>query len=312
MSCCPTRPASAATPRDAVPTTGEPSANPAATPADAIALKGGRFVMGTNDAILPDDGEKPARTVRVAPFRIDACTVTNERFAAFVAATGHRTDAEIYGWSYVFFSRLADPEGFRALPGAEWWRAVDGATWDAPEGPGSTLEGRGDHPVVHVSWRDATAFAAWAGGRLPSEAEWEFAAAGGLAQPRFPWGDAEPDDTGFLPCNIWQGRFPQRNTGADGHAGTAPARSFAPNGYGLYNMVGNVWEWTADAFRVRSLRRTARRREEAQGAERTYVLKGGSHLCHKSYCYRYRIAARSANTPDSTTAHAGMRLAYDV
>ena len=161
-----------------------------------------------------------------------------------------------------------------------------------------------------MSWNDAASYAAWVGGRLPSEAEWEHAARGGLGDVRFPWGDDEPDDTGYLPCNIWQGRFPQANSVADGHAGTAPARCFEPNGFGLYNMVGNVWEWTDELYRIRSLKKRVQERLKAMKGYR--LSKGGSFLCHRSYCYRYRIAARSGISPDSTAAHQGFRVVWDV
>lgn len=308
MSCCPSRPAEA---RPSPARVTVPRARKA-LPDTAIRLPGGKTRVGTSDTILPQDGEKPPRMVRVKPFAMDAIAVTVARFAEFVAATGHRTDAEVFGWSYVFHGFLPDADRHPPLPGAEWWRAVEGATWDHPEGPGSDVSDRGEHPVTHVSHRDARAFAAWAGGRLPTEAEWEHAAAGGLDAPRFPWGDREPDDRDFLPCNIWQGSFPRHDTGADGHVGTAPAQSFAPNGHGLYNMVGNVWEWSADRFRIRALGREAKAARAALGDEERYVVKGGSYLCHRSYCYRYRIAARTSNTPDSTTGHTGLRLAYDL
>jgi formylglycine-generating enzyme required for sulfatase activity len=188
---------------------------------------------------------------------------------------------------------------------------IDGAFWFSPEGPGSDVAGRDDHPVVQVSWSDAEAFAAWAGGRLPSEAEWEHAARSGAdLDVRFPWGDAEPDDT-HVHCNIWQGRFPETNTLADGWYGTAPARSFEPNGAGLYNTCGNVWEWTSDAYSVRSVSKAAKFRNERARAGRQRVLKGGSFLCHSSYCYRYRIAARSGNDADSAASNVGFRVAYD-
>ena len=281
------------------------------TERDAVALSGGRFAMGTRDKILPQDGERPVRHVRVRPFAIDRTAVTNRRFTAFVEATGYRTEAERIGWSYVFQRFIAAPDTLGAADGAPWWRAVGGANWARPEGPTSDLEGRADHPVVHVSHTDARQFAAWAEGRLPTEAEWEFAALGGLKQARYPWGDRDPDDETFLPCNVWQGEFPNQNTDADGFAGTAPADAFKPNGFGLYNMVGNTWEWTADRFRIKSLSKTASKHPALVSREPHFVIKGGSYLCHKSYCFRYRIAARSSNTPDSTTGHIGFRLVYD-
>ena len=282
-------------------------------PPRVVRLPGGRFRMGTEGSPLPQDGESPARLLNVKPFAIDPLAVTNDWFCEFVVATGYVTDAERYGWSLVFAAFV--PDGAKAtlsLDGPPWWRRVDGASWKQPEGPQSSLAARLDHPVVHISWNDAAAFAAWAGGRLPTEAEWEYAAAGGIAKARFPWGETEPDDTTFQPCNIWQGEFPVHNTQADGHLGTAPANAFAPNGYGLFNMVGNTWEWCADAFRVRSLSRAARQRNESARAGGERLLKGGSYLCHRSYCYRYRIAARTGVSADGSTGHVGFRLVFDV
>ena len=279
--------------------------------AHAVEIPGGRALVGTGRAELADDGEGPVRRVAVKPFLLGATTVTNAEFAAFVEATSHVTEAERWGWSFVFWSDVPKSAGpTEGVIGSEWWRRVDGATWRAIHGPGSEDACRPDHPAVHMSWNDAAAYAAWVGGRLPSEAEWEHAARGGLGDVRFPWGDEEPDDSGFFPCNIWQGRFPQANSAADGHAATAPAASFAPNGYGLYNMVGNVWEWSADEFRIRSLKKRVRERLKTMRGFR--LSKGGSFLCHRSYCYRYRIAARSGISPDSSAAHQGFRVAWDL
>lgn len=291
-----------------------PADGPAGTlPERCIRLPGGTFAMGSDEGFLKADGEGPARRVRVRPFAIDPHAVTNARFADFIRATGYRTDAERFGWSFVFSAFLRDaPAPGARLPEAPWWVRVEGASWCLPEGPGSSIEDRLDHPVTHVSWNDAQAFAHWTGGRLPSEAEWEFAARGGLHAARFPWGDLEPDDEGAFPCNIWQGSFPAHNTGRDGFRGTAPVDAFAPNGFGLYNVVGNVWEWCADAFRLRSLRQAARRRGQTLAAHDHKVMKGGSYLCHRSYCYRYRVAARTSNTPDTSTGHLGFRVAFDV
>lgn len=285
---------------------------PIPAPETAQAIPGGKGLLGTNAPVLLPDGESPARTTPIKPFRIGATTVTNAEFAAFVDDTGFVTEAERLGWSFVFWSQVPEAIGAtQAVAGIEWWRKVDGATWRDINGPGTHAAAwHPDHPVVQVSWSDATAYAAWAGGRLPTEAEWEHAARGGLGDVRFPWGNREPDDDSFLPCNIWQGNFPQTNTCADGHATTAPARSFDPNGYGLYNMVGNVWEWTADPFRIRSLKKQVRARLATMKGYR--LAKGGSFLCHQSYCYRYRIAARSGNSPDSTTTHQGFRVVWDV
>nr|WP_256255529.1 formylglycine-generating enzyme family protein [Actinomadura madurae] len=262
-----------------------------------MTLPGGTFRMGTDAADgFPDDGEGPVREVTVEPFAIDAYAVTNARFAEFVDATGYRTEAEAFGWTYVFAKFVPAPlrRGAPRPEQAPWWLAVRGASWRAPEGPGSDVETRQDHPVVHVSWNDAVAYSRWAGRRLPTEAEWEYSARGGLDQARYPWGD-ELTPGGEHRCNIWQGRFPVHNTEEDGYAGTAPVDAFAPNGFGLYNVSGNVWEWCADWFNP-----THR------------SMRGGSYLCHESYCNRYRVAARTGNTPDSSSGNTGFRTAADV
>ncbi|MDF2799616.1 MAG: hypothetical protein K0R85_2360 [Devosia sp.] len=276
--------------------------------AQAVLIKGGRSFVGVNDPVIPADGEGPERPVKLNDFRLEACTVTVERFAQFVAATGYRTQAEQFGWSSVFVGGGNGP-GQAVGAGLSWWHRVDGASWQHPEGPGSSVAERMDHPVTHVSVVDAEAFAQWAGGRLPSEAEWEHAARGGALRRRFPWGDEEPDDEQIF-CNIWQGQFPRLNTGRDGYEGTAPARSFAPNALGLYNMVGNVWEWTAEPFRIRSVSLRARERYETARQHGERLLKGGSFLCHKSYCFRYRIAARMGLSADSSASNVGFRLAF--
>lgn len=278
-----------------------------------VRLPGGKAYLGTHRPELPGDGEAPLRLKAIKAFDIMATTVTNAEFAAFVDATGYITEAERFGWSFVFYQNVPNYEtNVQAVVGAEWWRVIDGANWRDIHGPETEEPAfRADHPVVHVSWGDAMAYCQWVGGRLPSEVEWEYAARGGINRDvRFPWGDEEPGETDFLPCNIWQGRFPSQNTAADGYYGTAPAQSFAPNGYGLYNMVGNVWEWTADPFKIKSLRKEIRQRLSAQKGHK--LLKGGSFLCHKSYCYRYRIAARIGNAPDSTTPHQGFRVVWDI
>jgi formylglycine-generating enzyme len=259
--------------------------------------------MGTDAPSYPADREGPARLVQVAPFRIDAFAVTSARFAKFVADTGYVTEAERFGWSFVFYGFLREGGAALAAPAATpWWRGVQGACWSRPEGPGSNVLTRADHPVVHVSWSDARAFAAWAGGRLPSEAEWEFAARGGLHGATFPWGD-DLMAGGRHRCNVWQGSFPHRDTGKDGFVGTAPVDAFEPNGFGLYNSVGNVWEWCEDTFD---------RPGEAALRTGQRVMKGGSYLCHASYCSRYRLAARTSNSEDAGAGNLGFRLAYDA
>jgi len=276
---------------------------------DCVAVPGGMGWIGTDRPLILPDEESPLRRTRLKDLWWERGTTTNAAFARFTAATGYRTEAERFGWSFVFWAQVPEAVPLtQAVDGLEWWRRVDGACWHHPTGPDGPPADDA-HPVVHVSWADARAYAAWAGGRLPREAEWEHAARGGLGDARYPWGDTAPDDTAHLPCNIWQGNFPHHNTCADGFAATAPAISFAPNGYGLFNMVGNVWEWSAEPFRLRSLKKAA------QGAHPhgpRKLLKGGSFLCHASYCHRYRIAARTGNTPDSATTHMGFRVVYDT
>ncbi|MFI1995730.1 formylglycine-generating enzyme family protein [Actinoplanes sp. NPDC020271] len=265
------------------------------------------FLMGdAHDDGHPADGEGPVHPVRVKAFDIDATSVTVADFRAFVEATGFRTDAEQYGWSAVFHLAVTDPERIAGrMAGTPWWLGVEGADWAHPGGPSSSAEN--DHPVVHVSWNDAQAYCAWAGRRLPSEAEWECASRGGRAGLRYPWGDELPE-SGWA-CNIWQGEFPETNTGDDGWITTAPVRAFAPNDYGLHQSVGNVWEWCADWFSPRYYAQSPVDDPRGPSLGTARVIRGGSYLCHDSYCNRYRNAARSANTPDSSTGNLGFRTA---
>ncbi len=272
--------------------------------------------MGTQtDVGFPADGEGPVREVKLDPFYIDECPVTVEDFGRFVKAAGYRTDAERFGWSFVFrghvpedsYSDLVDD----TVAGHEWWCKVTGADWAHPEGPGSTVLDRLDHPVTHISHADALAFSRWSGKRLPTEAEWEFTARGGLEQRTYPWGD-DLEPGGRHLCNVWQGRFPDRDTADDGYAGTCPVDAFPPNGLGVYSITGNVWEWCADWFHPSYHVTATKLNPVGPPTGRARVMRGGSFLCHESYCNRYRVAARSSNTPDSSTANLGFRCARDA
>jgi formylglycine-generating enzyme len=281
-----------------------------------IKLDGGAFLMGTNSTEgFPNDGEGPVREIKLDPFYIDAAPVTNAQFAEFTRATGYRTEAEQFGWSFVFQGHL--PEDRRAalvhdtVLAAPWWCKVPGAAWDHPEGPDSSIDTRHEYPVTHVSWNDAAEFSRWAGKRLPTEAEWEFAARGGLDQNRFPWGD-ELTPGGRHFCNIWQGDFPKHDLAEDGYAGTSPVQAFPPNAFGLYSVSGNTWEWCADWFHAAYHLVGARANPTGPSVGSARVMKGGSYLCHASYCNRYRVAARTANTPDSSTTNIGFRCVRDV
>ena len=281
-------------------------------PCELIALDASEFLMGANPGEgYRADGEGPPRRVRLAGFSIATCAVTNAEFGAFVRDTGHVTVAELCGWSFVFKSFVGKGSTGRCKgisSEAPWWVAVEEACWRRPEGPGSHVNDRMDHPVTHVSWHDARAYCRWSGTRLPTEAQWEFAARGGLEGATYPWGD-ELVPGGRHRCNIWQGEFPTRDTGHDGHVGTAPVRAYAPNGFGLHNAVGNVWEWCEDWFSPNYHRVT--RAEDPRYVIPTgrRSMRGGSFLCHRSYCNRYRVAARGSNTPESTTNHCGFRVA---
>jgi formylglycine-generating enzyme required for sulfatase activity len=281
-----------------------------------VRLEGDAFFMGSDsDECFPTDGEGPVRRVELSPFWIDKTTVTNTLFERFVRETGYVTEAERFGWSFVFWSLIPE-QRFHELvvdtvAATPWWCKVPGAAWNMPEGPGSSLAQREDHPVVHVSWNDAKHYCAWSGQRLPTEAEWEFASRGGLVQKLYPWGDDLLPD-GLHRCNIWQGDFPHEDTGDDGYAGTCPVEAFPANGYGLYSMTGNTWEWCNDWFSATFHATASRINPQGPPNGDAKVIKGGSFLCHKSYCNRYRVAARSASTPDSTTSHMSFRCALDA
>ncbi len=269
-----------------------------------------QFLMGSCDPDgFPDDGEGPPRLITLDSFHIAPTVVTNRQFSDFVRDTRYMTVAERLGASFVFQGQLLSQADAVALPrprGLPWWWVVEGASWQRPEGSGSHIHERPDHPAVHISWFDAHAYCAWSGQRLPTEAEWECAARGGLHGKRYPWGD-ELLHEGRLRCNIWQGAFPDEPA-AGWVPGPMQARSFEPNGYGLYNMAGNVWEWCADAFtpdyhRVTGVDNPAFLKDTGRRS-----MRGGSFLCHASYCNRYRVGARNGNTPDSAASNGGFRV----
>ena len=281
-----------------------------------IKLDGGRFWMGTEDKEgFPADGEGPIREVVVDGFFMDRAPVTNEQFREFVRATQYQTESEQFGWSFVFQGHIPATAAERLIdqrvPSTQWWCKVNGATWDHPEGPDSSIDARLNTPVVHVSWNDAAAYAAWAGKRLPTEAEWEYAARGGHEQWKYPWGD-ELAPGGRHLCNVWQGEFPSSDLGEDGYTAPAPVDAFPPNDYGLQVITGNAWEWCTDWFDP-TWHLTATRANPVgppQGRERS--MRGGSYLCHASYCNRYRVAARTKNTPDSATTNISFRCVSDL
>ena len=277
-----------------------------------VRLEGGTFTMGTDKPGIPVDGEGPAREVTLSPFYMDVYEVSNAEFELFVNDTGYKTEGEQFGDSFVLemmISEEAKKNIANAVAAAPWWLPVKGADWRHPFGPDTNLDGKMDHPVVHVSWNDALAFCTWAGKTLPTEAQWEYAARGGLKDRLFPWGNKLlPKDEHRM--NIWQGKFPTKNTAEDGYVGTAPVTAFPPNKFGLFNTVGNAWEWVQDWWVTRHQKGPL---TDPVGPKtgRDKVKKGGSYMCHKSYCYRYRCAARSQNTPDSSASNLGFRCASD-
>lgn len=297
--------------------------DPADPTAGMVRLAGGVFAMGA----APEHSEEgPPRQVRVGDFWIDRTEVTNAAFARFVAATGYVTLAE----------RPLDPVAYPGLTpdqrqpaslvfvgaGAAggdptaWWRIVPGADWRHPEGPGSSIDGKEAWPVVHVAWEDAQAYARWLGRDLPTEAEWEYAARGGLEGARYAWGD-DPAPAGDAKANTWQGVFPVVDSGADGHkAQAAPVGCFEANGHGLYDITGNVWEWTSDWYRpglapaavmARGGPPRAMSRDPDEPGQPKHVIKGGSFLCADNFCFRYRPAARAPGPHDGGAAHIGFR-----
>jgi formylglycine-generating enzyme len=283
---------------------------------DMVFVPGGAFLMGS-DRFYRE--ERPARPASVGAFWIDRTSVTNAAFARFVAETGYVTfsesvpSAEMYPEAAeeflvpgsLVFVKPKGPVSLRDF--RAWWTYMGGANWRHPNGPGSSIAGKDNHPVVHITHDDARAYAQWAGKDLPTEAEWEFAARGGLEAAIYPWGDeARPD--GRLMANTWQGRFPFENLVEDGYEGTSPVDAFPPNGYGLYDVVGNVWEWTKTPYAPTPGAETSCcHRDDAHGKNPPFVVKGGSHLCAPNYCLRYRPSARQGETRDSSTCHIGFR-----
>ena len=329
------------------PTVENKQAAPRPAPAGMVWIPGGEFTMGTTDPTRevcggPDtmDDARPLHRVYVDGFWMDSTEVTNEAFARFVAATGYVTECErkpraedypgvpaekLVAGSVVF----TPPDHAVPLTDAlAWWRYVPGADWRHPEGPASNLKDREKHPVVHVSYADAEAYAKWAGKRLPTEAEWEFAARGGRKGERYPWGD-ELQPGGRWMANIWEGTFPQQNSRADGFERSAPAGKFPPNPYGLYDMAGNVWEWCSDWYRpdayelavrvaaggvVRNPPGPARSAsfDPAEPGQPKRVQRGGSFLCTDQYCTRYMTGSRGKGAPDTGVNHSGFRCVQDV
>lgn len=277
-----------------------------------VHIPGGKFIMGTNEPVFTADGEQPARWVEIDDFFMDVHEVSNAEFQLFVLANKYVTEAEKFGDSFVLDGELSDDVRStlnNAVAAAPWWVPVKGADWRHPEGPDSNISDRMEHPVVHVSWNDASAYCEWMNKRLPTEAEWERACRAGKQERLYPWGNK------FTPnekhrANTWQGSFPNTDTGEDGYVGRCPVTAFPPNGYGLQNIVGNVWEWTADWWRV-SHSPSYQKNPKGPAAGQDKVKKGGSYMCTKEYCYRYRCAARSQNTPDSSAGNLGFRCAAD-
>jgi formylglycine-generating enzyme len=303
---------------------GEPQAKAAGTcPENMNWIQGGTFTMGSNDHYAE---EESVEDVQVTGFCIDRHEVTNGQFAEFVAATGYKTLAErpLSAQDYpqlteaqrqpgsLVFKMPEDPT--QPIMELSWWHWTPGANWQHPEGPGSSIEGLDNYPVVHIAWEDAIAYAQWAKKQLPTEAQWEFAARGGLEGMVFTWGNEYRADL----ANSWQGKFPFVNTKEDGHPGLAPVGSYPANGYGLHDMAGNVWEWTQDWYRSghdekhHQTNPTGPAQEESfdpgEPGVSKHVIKGGSYLCAPNYCSRFRPGARESQSPDTGTSHIGFRL----
>ncbi|BDD09893.1 hypothetical protein FUAX_23250 [Fulvitalea axinellae] len=341
-SCCAETPARFATAKKEGTKTANVAKPGTSSDKGMILIPAGQFTMGgNNEQARPD--ELPRHEVKVSSFLMDATEVTNQQFKEFVDATGYITIAErkpvweeikkqlppgtpkppeeaLVASSLVFRQPANDQ---RINHPTEVWEWRQGADWKHPQGPGSDIKGKMNHPVVHVAWEDAHAYAQWAGKRLPTEAEWEWAARGGLKDNVYPWGNEKVEE-GSLKTNNWQGQFPYTNTATDGFTGSAPVKSFAPNGYGLYDMAGNAWEWTADWYRPDYYQTLADEglATDPKGPVQSYdpteptvpkkVTRGGSFLCHDSYCSGFRVAARMRTSPDTGLNHTGFRCVKDV
>jgi formylglycine-generating enzyme required for sulfatase activity len=303
-----------------------------------VLIPAGEFVMGSEDPYSKPN-ERPLHKVKLDAFWISRTPITNDQFAEFVKATGYVTTAEKAPTAEEILSQ--SPPGTPTPPPEMliaaalvfkpttvpvplnnpliWWEWKAGADWRHPEGPDSSIEGKGDHPVVQVSWYDAQAYCKWAGGRLPTEAEWEYAARGGLEQKTYVWGN---DPVGSDKCNIWEGRFPVTNTAEDGFVDTSPVGHFPPNGYGLSDMAGNVWEWVNDWYRPDTYAQEATNAVTVnpQGPSSSYdptepyapkrIVRGGSFLCNDQYCSGYRPSARMQSSPDTSLCHTGFRCVW--
>ncbi len=309
--------------------------------AGMVYIPGGSFMMGGDNSQASAD-EYPKHQVKIDPFWMDETEVTNAQFQRFVEATGYITTAgRKPDWEEL---KKTVPPGTPKPPDSllvaaslvfqqtngpvdlnnynEWWAWVPGADWKHPEGPGSSIKGRENFPVVHVSWYDAMAYCKWAGKRLPTEAEWEFAARGGLQNNIYPWGN-EHVNAGRPKTNSWEGKFPYDNEKKDGYITAAPVKSFAPNGYGLYDMAGNVWEWCSDWYEADYYKTVANTTNiNPKGPAKSFdpddpytpkrSLRGGSFLCNDSYCSGYRVARRMKSSPDTGLEHTGFRCVRDV
>ncbi|WP_020534675.1 formylglycine-generating enzyme family protein [Lewinella cohaerens] len=311
-------------------------------PEGMVIIPAGEFMMGGKSA-QADRDELPRRIVKIDAFWLDETEVTNKEFANFVAATNYQTVAE----RDIDWTEMAKnlPPGtpkpddtilaagslvFRPTEGAvnlqnvaQWWQWTIGANWQHPEGPNSNIIDRMNYPVVHISWEDAVAYAEWADKRLPTEAEWEWAAMGGLEDPKYPWGDT-PIEEAINVANFWQGAFPYENTEADGFFSAAPVKSFPANGYGLYEMAGNVWEWTSDKYHYQAYQigKAKELKANPTGPDQSFdpqepnmpkrSMRGGSFLCNDSYCSGYRVARRMKSSEDSGFNHTGFRCVKDI